>query len=439
MRKQIVLVTVITAIAQAAGFVKLWVIARLFGVGPELDGYNLALVVPTLISGIFSGMIQTGLFPVRAQIAAQGNLNTVEIFDRGVLLLCAVVGFMLALGLAAARPLIQPLVAPGATPAILEVLYTVWPLACALVAFNVLGDALSNLLAMRDRFAYAAAAPIANALFGTVLLLASSSKGVVVLAMSTALGLALQVWICLLALQAGDFRVFGALPESGSALKDWGEMARLGVRILPGVVFSNLTLTLPGVMLASHGEGAVSAFGYAQRIHFYTVQLLVMATSPLILAKLSDLVARGDEDSIGRLLKEAASLSVLLGLASTLLVWYAGSLLLEWFFSGRFDHEASVRVGSHWVWLTIGLAPALLGNVFAKLWQARRRAGSLSVLSGLGLIMMLISVWTLSTVLGEFAVSAALSLTAYTVLFGFFYQNKRRAISGTNSVRRSIP
>lgn len=84
MRKQLALVTVFTVIAQAAGFVKLWVTARLCGVGPELDGYNLALVAPTLISGVLSGIVQTGLFPVRARIAARSDSNVVDAFERSV-------------------------------------------------------------------------------------------------------------------------------------------------------------------------------------------------------------------------------------------------------------------------------------------------------------------------------------------------------------------
>ena len=59
MCNQLIAVGVVTGIAQLAAFVKVWVTARLFGVGAQLDGYNLALVAPTLISGVLSGMLQT--------------------------------------------------------------------------------------------------------------------------------------------------------------------------------------------------------------------------------------------------------------------------------------------------------------------------------------------------------------------------------------------
>lgn len=46
MRKQLAIISLLTAASQLAAFLKLWFTARIFGIGPELDGYNLALVLP---------------------------------------------------------------------------------------------------------------------------------------------------------------------------------------------------------------------------------------------------------------------------------------------------------------------------------------------------------------------------------------------------------
>lgn len=86
MRRQLIAITLLTAVAQAVAFAKLWLTARLFGTSAELDGYFLALAIPTLPSGVISGALQTAFFLVRARLARDQDRATVERFERAVLL-----------------------------------------------------------------------------------------------------------------------------------------------------------------------------------------------------------------------------------------------------------------------------------------------------------------------------------------------------------------
>jgi len=182
------------------------------------------------------------------------------------------------------------------------------------------------------------------------------------------------------------------------------------------VVFTNLTATLPTVLIAPHGEGAVSAFGYAWRLHQYAIQLLIMAASPVLLARFSQLVAAGDQREVRRLLHKATWLSCGLGVLAVGGVALLGKPLLESVFSGRFDATAAALVADHWLWLTLALGPAILGNVFAKVWQARGRSGLMSLLAGVGLAVLLLSHAILAKWMGVYAVAAALGLSSIAVL-----------------------
>ena len=117
--------------------------------------------------------------------------------------------------------------------------------------------------------------------------------------------------------------------------------------------------SLPPLWAAKYGEGAVSAFGYAYRLHSAALQLLVIACSTLILARFSDLVARNDTEALRRILTKAGMLSLVIGGGGVLMVWGLGAISLEWIFGGRFDDSAAVRVSSHWLLLTISLPFAL--------------------------------------------------------------------------------
>lgn len=431
MRSQLISVGVLTAIGQLAAFFKVWVTARLFGVGAELDGYNLALVAPTLVSGVLSGMVQTGLFPVRAHLAAHKPPHEVAAFERLVLLILLLIGLALSSMLWTARGMLEPWIAPGATPAALESFRHVWAWAVALVVFNAIGDGMAYLLALRNRYPYAAASTIANALVGTGILLAWPEGGVLALAISTVAGLGVQVALSGSALRGAGLGYIGPLPALRDAWPLLKKMGALGGWILPGVFFSNLTLTLPAVFLASHGEGVVAAFSYAQRFYLQTIQVAVMAASPIILTKFSEMVASHDKAGITRLLRKADRLAFIMGLLSVSVVWLIGAPLLTTIFGGHFDAAAALQVNRHWLCLNIALTPAILVIVYAKLFQACHRAPQLAVAIAVGAVAFLTVAEMGELLIGELAIPAGVACSSYaTFLTLWFWWRKMQQSPG---------
>lgn len=416
MRRQLVIVSLLTALAQLAAFFKLWFTARVFGVGSELDGYNLALVIPAMISGIMAGVLQTGFFPVRARLHAQGDFVATEAFERAVFWGSTALGIVCALLLAVVTPWLAIAMTLADQPLVREAFSFVLPSVAMLVALNMACDCSGFLLAMRGRFAYAAGAPIVNGILGGLLLALWPEGRLHNLVLGTVIGVLAQLTLCLVGLYKSEFRILGILPSWSSILPRWREMLSLGGWVLPGVFFSNLVVSLPPVWAASFGEGAVSAFGYAYRLHTSLVQLLVMASSTLILARFSQLIAEQSKSGVYRLLRQAAVASLAIGMACLVFVWGFGELLLVWLFSGRFDAEAASRVTTLWTWLTAGLGFTLLGNVFAKLWQAQSRPKLISAMAASSLMALCICFVAFRGLLNERAVALSLSVAPMAVV-----------------------
>lgn len=418
MKRQLLLVSLLTGLSQLAAFFKLWFTARVFGVSSELDGYNLALIAPTLISGVLAGLLQTGLFPVRSKIHQENDPSKVESFERAVWWMYAVLGALLAVALFGLSGWLGRVVVPEQQTATLTAFMTVMPIAACLVAIGMVTDCTGYILAMRGSFLTAACAPIANGMFGGLVLAFWPDKGLGSLVWSTVGGATLQLFICVYGLKLTSIRLFG--PVSWRDHRAIKEIGALGVWVLPGVVFSNLAVSLPPIWAAEFGEGAVSAFGYASRLHSSAVQLLVMASSTLILARFSELVASGNTLEVSRLLRKAALTSMALGAIAVLCVAGAGENVLKLLFSGKFDAAAAEQVTSLWTLLSFGLGFSLLGNVFAKLWQAQSRPKLLSVMAGASFITLCTSFLLLKNVTNEQAIAAALTLSNLSVvLLGF--------------------
>ena len=416
MRKQLAVVSMLTVASQLAALFKLWFTARIFGVGAELDGYNLSIVLPTLIAGVMAGVLQTGLFPVRARLNANSEVVVLAAFERSVLLGVAMLGSIFTLLLLLGAPFMVEKLSQSAPESVRASLAFAFPAVVILVALNFVGDCCGYLLAMRNRFAIAAAAPVANGLLGAFMLAVWSEGGLTTLIAGTVLGVALQVAICLWGLKSTGFVFIGPLPAWATAQKHWKEMLSLGGWILPGVIFSNLVVSLPPVWAAQYGEGAVSAFGYAYRLHSSALQLLVIASSTVILAQFSNLVAQGDVAAVRSILVKAGIVSIIVGLFGLLAVWAVGAVLLHWLFGGRFDNDAVAKVTSHWLLLTIGLPFAIVGNVFAKLWQAQKRPQLISMMAAISLMTLTVMHSITDRYLNQHSIPVALTASAISVV-----------------------
>lgn len=424
MRKQLAVISLVTIASQLAAFIKVWFTARIFGISSAMDGYNLSIILPSLIAGVVAGVLQTGLFPVRAKLNASGSHAEVSAFERSVLLGMAGFGCIVSIILLMAGPFVVGTLATSAPTTVRVALDFAFPYAAALVMLNFIGDACGYLLAMRNRFAIAAAAPVANGILGALLLYAWPEGGLLNLIGGTVLGLALQVSICLWGLRSTGFKFFDALPAWKKTKKLWWEMLSLGGWILPGVVFSNLVVSLPPLWAAKYGEGAVSAFGYAYRLHSSALQVLIIASSTVILAHFSDLVAKNNGAAVRNILFNAGLISAIVGVFGVFMVWALGAASLEWLFGGRFDYAAAERVSSHWLLLTIGLPFAMMGNVFAKLFQAQKRPLMMSILSFASLPALYISHAIFNPLIEELSIALALTISsAISLLTGLILKN----------------
>lgn len=420
MRSQLITVGLLTGLSQATAFLKLWYVAKVFGIGSELDGYNLALVVPTFVAAIISSLIQTGFFPTRSAFKLRANKEQLQKFERNVIWSSATIGILVSALVVLAHSWIITYLVSDRYVDTLGVIEKIFPYVATLIALNILIDTMGYVLAMYDRFAYAAAAPIINGLIGAIFLIIWPEYGIDSLVAGTILGVVGQLIVCALGLKSIKFPIFGPILSRVVFFPEVKKMVRLSLWILPGVVFSNITTSLPMIWAAQFGEGVASTFGYAYRLHTSIVQLLVMASSTIILAHFSTLIAKSENFMIQQFLIKSAIASFFIGGFGMLFIWLFSPIFLVNIFAGKFDQEAAESVSKMWLWLTAGLAFIVLGNVFAKLWQAQGLSKLLSFVAGISLIILLIVFYQSKAVMNEHSIGLALSLSAASVVvFGY--------------------
>lgn len=405
MRRDIARVVALSALVQVAAFCKSVLIAYYFGVGAELDGYYLAQAAPALLAGIVAGFLQTGFLTSYAGHVSRGESDDAAALLSRMLLVVTVFGFAISATLALLSPTIIELTAPSASNEVRSVAIHALTILSFLLVLNALADSMSLALNAHGAFTAAALAPAINIAAASVLLVTFPSWGIDNLIWGTLGGLAIQVLIVVLELRRRQIRF-------GSPVKaNLGPSIAAGARILPGLVFANLSIFVPPLLAARLGDGAVSAFSIAMRLHGAVTQIFVVALSTVLLPHFSLAVARGDLGFIAKQLRTGFPLALLGSALALSWVWLSGSDFVALLFQrGAFDGSATVVVSSAWFWLAAGLFPVIWGTILAKVLQALQLGAILSRLSLWGLVLVSTLGWTLSAGMDLDGLALAISL-----------------------------
>jgi putative peptidoglycan lipid II flippase len=380
MTRDINLVLLISAFAQVAAFLKSILIAYFFGVSPELDGYFLAQVLPGIVTGTAIGVLQSSFVPTYIRLKSEGRVDAAAAMAGRLVQILAVAGFVLSATVALFAAQIVQLCAPLADPAVAAAATYSLRVLSLLLLFNSLADFLALLLNAELRFAIAALAPIANALVASLFLLLAPDLGLANLVWGTLLGLATQV--ALLAFSSLRLPVRLGVGSLGPE-NPLRAVGRLSLSALPAVVVANIAASLPSLLAATLGPGAVSAFSYAWKLNLAATQAAGIALGTVMLPHFSDMLARSDLTSIQRVLRRMVPLIFAIGGVALVWIWVAGEPFLRFAFErGRFSESDVQAVHRLWLLMALGLAPSLASIALAKLIQA---ASSFALLAWFGL------------------------------------------------------
>ena len=384
------IVTVLSVATQAVGFLRTAIIAYALGASPAVDAYYLGLIAPTLLSTVFSALLQSAFLGRYAGLVGTGELSAAAAYKTQMSIIVGLLSFSMAVICAAyPREILVHLIPAGqvamvdaAAQALKLVAWSIIPL--------IVSDFLGLILNAHRRFLAAAAAPLVNAIVSVATLWLWPQPGVEALVITLLAGAFSQLlfivgalWMLALPIRLVDPLVRGEV---------WKTLW-ISSPVLPAIFLANSAAAVIQFRMATIGEGAVSILGYASRMHAAVSQILVLGLSTVLLPHLAQLWARSDNIEIERLYRRLIRISILLTVAVTVGVALMGSDVIRILLGrGRMGPEDADKIGAMWFVLSLGLMPMAIGTFIAKLAQARRATTAI-LLSG---IVSFAAAWALS-------------------------------------------
>ncbi len=368
-------VSSLTMVSRVLGYVRDFLIARVFGAGLATDAFFVAFKIPNLLRRMFAeGAFSQAFVPVLAASRDADPGGVKALVDRVATILFVAVAATAALGMALA-PIIVHLTAPGfaADPEKFELTVLLLRITFPYIAFIALVALAAGILNTYSRFSVPAITPaLLNVSFiaATLFFAERFDRPVVALAWAVFVGGALQ-----LAFQVPFLLKLGLLPRWRLDLSHPG-VRRIVFLMAPaafGVSVSQVSLLINQVFASFLVTGSVSWLYYADRLMELPAGVLGVALGTILLPSLSRYHAAANAVEYSRLLDWGLRLTILLAVpAAAALAVLALPLIASLFHYGRFGAEDAAMTQRALVAYSLGLVGMILVKILAPGFYARQ-------------------------------------------------------------------
>ena len=374
--KTLATISSMTLLSRILGFVRDFVIARIFGAGMLTDAFFVAFKLPNLLRRLFAeGAFSQAFVPILGEYKNRRSATEArQLVDHVASLLLLILLAVTVIGMAAA-PLLVYISAPGfaADSTKFALTVTLTRITFPYILFMSLVALCGGILNTWNRFAVPAFTPVLLNVAMIIMTLFAApyfERPILALGWAVFLGGALQ-----LAFQLPHLKRIGMLPRFALNWQDAGvrRILRLMAPALLGVSVAQISLLINTVFASFLGTGSVSWLYYADRLMEFPSGILGAALGTILLPSLAKYHASDNYDEYSKLLDWGLRLTLLLAApASVALAIIAVPLITTLFHHGAFSAIDVFRTRDALTAYSVGLLGLILVKVLAPGFYARQ-------------------------------------------------------------------
>mgnify|MGYP000999982763 CR=1 FL=1 len=311
-----------------------------YGLGPEVDAYNLALTWATWLPVVLAGIFAAVLVPALSRLNLHDSLQR-HYFLQEINGLAALVSLVVTLLIGLFAFWGFPYFAWGLDQVTQDLAHQMLISLLPLVALTILIGLHVTLLQVGHDRAYPAAEGLpALAVVGFIFVL-DGAEGLPLVAGVLIGTVAQYIW-----LMQRTRRQYGRI---GFAWRfhspEWGPLWRFAILVGLGQLVMSFATPLDQLYAARLGPGALATLGYCNRMIAIVLTLGALIVSRATLPVFAEGVASGQFDRIGGMAAKLALVLLLLGAVAALaLGWFAPWIVALLFENGRFSPEDTQQV-----------------------------------------------------------------------------------------------
>jgi len=367
-------IALLVLLSKGVGFLREVIIAYRFGTGIDYDVYLIAISVPIALYSLF-GYAFTNLFIPNYGYAVSGTDKKSALralwSDFNLSLIAAAA---MTIGIILMAPAIIRMIAPGLSEQHIPEAVMIIRVSSSVVILAVIEAFFRSVLNAEKQFLIPAAGPLlANAVLIGFIVSLSGSISTRAILYGLVLGYLAQV--ILVSIPFLRMKIVGFF-HARFIQKHSGRFISLAVIILIIEGASQVYSITDRYFASSMDPGIISALGYANLLMMLPVAIFAYALSTAIFPYFSDAFAKGDKQRCSYLLTRGITVSLLLALPSTIIIWvFSKEIVLLLFHRGAFDLQSVAYTSDLLRYLAISLAGQFILWVISRAYYAATQSG----------------------------------------------------------------
>jgi len=364
-------ITVLTVAARLAIALRDLLVAREFGVASKVDGFFIALAIPSLLAVAISGALQTAVVPAEVSFRAAGRppsdllVPAVRAVGRWLSLIAVLIVLL-------SWPIVH-LLGSGFDDATASLARGLLCLVAVIVVLSGVSGVLSGALASQKRFGLAVSGQVLNGCVAVACFVAlQSSLGITAAALGVVLGHVAEVtWLgCMTGLRVPQLLQSHFDEEQRSAAQS---ALRAAAPLLVATLLTSANAVIDQAFAATLASGSVAALAYASKLVLFA-GIPLASVSLAAFPTLSELAVRGDFARLRHLVWVRGAQIAVLGVILAVPVVLGGWLFVDHVLTSTSETSVSSIVGAlaaYAVMLPAYGAGILLARVLTAIGKSR--------------------------------------------------------------------
>ncbi|WP_334481662.1 murein biosynthesis integral membrane protein MurJ [Bradyrhizobium algeriense] len=407
--RAISVVLYVTVAARLLSIVSQVLTASAFGVGPTMDAYTVALIVPTTISGILTTAVGAALIPVFVDYREnKGEAESMRLL-RVAMTLGTLIALVVTVALAAGAPLVvtifaRQMDAPTQTLAVILLRFLM-----PVLLLQVLVTLVGSVLNAYGRFAVPSLAPVTITLSTIAFLLFAPSWGIYALGWGTIVGYSLNFLLLVVAYLRMGLRFHFDFSWRHPGIQ---RIAALSTPMLIGALMVNGNSLVDQFMASLLPPGSIASLSYAIKLVDMPSGIFYTALSTALLPIFALQVARREFTLLTTTFRQAVIFSAIILLPAGALLSSLSRPVVEIFYHhGNFSAQATDVVASAVMFLAPNIFIVTYGFINGRMYNALQDNRTLRNVAVLSLVLNAVLDYLLMQIWGVAGIAFSTTLT----------------------------
>lgn len=403
------IIIIATLVSQIIAFLKEIIVAAKFGVGMEMDAFFIALIIPSLLSGLLLSSLEATFIPVFVNYKTkkkEKDAFTIASTMINILLivLCIVVLFFIFLA-----PYIIPLLAPGFNAEALHLAIRLTRVLLPMMIFMALFGLSKSIINSYKDFTLPALAPLVFTVTIIAALFILTKLGIMSLAIGSVAGAFFQFAILIPRLKSKGLKYRFKLNLHHPGVK---RVWCLALPLFIGASISSVNIVVDRIMASTLVEGSVAALGYADKLIQVPFVIFIFSITTVILPFFAYQISKEKIKELKKTLSFVVRNAGFILIPITIGVMVLSVPLVRLLFQrGMFDQRATMMTSQALFYYAIGLFIIALAFILVRVYHALQDVKTLLKISIMSVVLNIVLNFILMKPLAHAGIALSTSLT----------------------------